>query len=95
MLHEPKSTLDATSCVVGILDAKYEKANLRSVVDELCKHLSLHAQNKLLDLLTEYEDLFYGTLGEWNTEPVHLELKEGAKPFHGRPFPVPKYTKTH
>jgi hypothetical protein len=47
----------------------------------------------LLDLLTEYEDLFDGTLGEWNTEPVHLELKEGAKPFHGRAFPVPKIHK--
>jgi hypothetical protein len=30
MLHEPQSTLDATNRVVGILDAKYEKADLRS-----------------------------------------------------------------
>jgi hypothetical protein len=93
MLHEPKSTLDVTNCVVGILDAKYEKADLHSMVDEHCKHLPLPDQNKLLDLLTEYEDLFDGTLGEWNTEPVHLELKEGAKPFHGRPFRVPKIHK--
>ena len=95
MLHEPKSTLDATNRVVGILDAKYEKEDLRSVVDEHCKHLLLHDRNKLLDLLTEYEDQFDGTLGEWNTEHVHFELKEGAKLFHGRPFPVQKYTKTH
>jgi hypothetical protein len=47
----------------------------------------------LLDLLKEFEDLFDGTLGVWNQEPVHLELKEGAKPFHGRPFPVPKIHK--
>ena len=93
MLHEPQSTLDATNRVVGILDAKYEKADLRSVVDKHCKHLPLHDRNKLLDLLKEFEDLFDGTLGEWNTEPVHLELKEGAKPFHGRPFPVPKIHK--
>jgi hypothetical protein len=95
MLHEPKSTLDATNHVVGIFDAKYEKADLRSEVDEHCKHISLHDQNKLLDLLTEYEDLLDVTLGEWNTEPVHLKLKEGAKPFHSRPFPVPKIHKTH
>jgi hypothetical protein len=76
MLHEPKSTLDATSRVVGILDAKYEKADLRSVVDEHCKHLSLYDQNKLLDLLTEFEDLFDCTLGEWNTEPVHLNSRK-------------------
>jgi hypothetical protein len=42
MLHEPKSTLDATNRVVGILDAKYEKADLGSVVDEHCKHQLLH-----------------------------------------------------
>ena len=24
-----------------------------------------------------------------NTEPISFELKEGAKPYHGRPFPVP------
>eukprot|EP00804_Cyclotella_cryptica_P003901 CCRYP_015772-RA/>CCRYP_015772-RA protein AED:0.38 eAED:0.38 QI:0/0/0/1/0/0/3/0/296 len=36
---------------------------------------------------------FDGTLGDWNTDPVSLELKEGAKPYHGRPFPVPKIHK--
>jgi hypothetical protein len=62
MLHEPQSTLDATNRVVGILDAKYEKANLHSVVNEHCKHLLVHDRNKLLDLLKEFEDLFDGTL---------------------------------
>ncbi len=47
----------------------------------------------MLDLLTEYEDLFDGTLGDWKTEPVSLELKEGVKPYHGRAFPVPKIHK--
>ncbi len=76
-----------------ILDAKYEKADLQSVVSANCTHLSLPDQNKLLELLTEYEELFDGTLGDWNTEPVSFELKEGAKPYHGRPFPVPKSRK--
>jgi hypothetical protein len=62
MLHKPQSTYDATNRVVGILDAKYEKADLCSVVDEHCKHLLVHDQNKLLDLLKEFEDLFDGTL---------------------------------
>ena len=47
----------------------------------------------MLDLLTEYEDLFDGTSGDWKTEPVSLELKEGAKVYHGRAFPVPKIHK--
>ena len=47
----------------------------------------------MLDLLTEYEDLFDGTIGDWKTEPVSHELKEGAKPYHGRAFPVSKIHK--
>eukprot|EP00804_Cyclotella_cryptica_P001484 CCRYP_003710-RA/>CCRYP_003710-RA protein AED:0.70 eAED:0.51 QI:0/0/0/0.5/1/1/2/0/243 len=60
-----------------------KKTDLQSVVDNDCPHL------KLLELLRKYEDLFGGTLGDWNTEPVCFKLKEGAKPYHGRAFPVP------
>jgi hypothetical protein len=59
---EPQSTLDA--------DANYAKADLQAVVEDNCIHLSLHEQNELLDLLPDFEDLFHGTLGNWNTEPV-------------------------
>ena len=90
MTHEPKSTLDATQRVVEILDAKYEKADLNAVVTENCKHLSVPDQEKLLKLLTEFEDLFDGTLGDWDTAPVSLKLKEGAKQYHSRPFLTPK-----
>ncbi len=75
LAHEPQSTHEATKHVVQILDAKYEKADLQSVVSANCTHLSLPDQNKLLELLTEYEELFDGTLGDWNTEPVSFELK--------------------
>jgi hypothetical protein len=37
---------------------------------------------------TKYEELFDGTLGDWKTKPIAFELKEGAKPYHGRSFPV-------
>eukprot|EP00804_Cyclotella_cryptica_P025214 CCRYP_010337-RA/>CCRYP_010337-RA protein AED:0.00 eAED:0.00 QI:146/-1/0/1/-1/1/1/0/82 len=57
MAHEPSSTRDATQQVVHILDAKYEKADLQSVVSTNCTHLSLQDQNKLLELLTEFEEL--------------------------------------
>ncbi len=43
----------------------------------------------MLNLLTKYEDLFDVTLGDWNTEPVSFELKDGAKPHHGRAYSVP------
>eukprot|EP00804_Cyclotella_cryptica_P028771 CCRYP_018716-RA/>CCRYP_018716-RA protein AED:0.36 eAED:1.00 QI:0/-1/0/1/-1/1/1/0/123 len=77
MAHEPSNTRDATQQVVHILDAKYEKADLQSVVST-CTHLSLQDQNKLLELLTEYEELFDGTLGDWKTDHVSLQLKEGV-----------------
>ena len=89
MAQEPNSTQEATQRVVHILDAKYEKADLQSVVSTNFTHLSLPDQNRLLELLIEFEDLFDRTLGDWNTEPVSFELKEGTKPYHGRPFPVP------
>ena len=44
--------------------------------------------------LNKFEELFDGTLGEWKTPPVSLQLKEGAKPYHARrAFPVPKVHK--
>jgi hypothetical protein len=64
MIHEPTSTQEETQRVVHILDAKYEKADLQSVVSTNCTHLSLPDQNKLLELLIEFEDLFDGTLGD-------------------------------
>jgi hypothetical protein len=33
--------------------------------------------------------LFDGTLGDWELLPVSFELKEGMKPYHGRPYPIP------
>eukprot|EP00804_Cyclotella_cryptica_P010824 CCRYP_008760-RA/>CCRYP_008760-RA protein AED:0.09 eAED:0.26 QI:0/0/0/1/0/0/2/0/511 len=93
LAHEPSSMPEATQRVVHVLDAKYEKADLQSIVSTNCTHLSLQDQNKLLELLTEYEEIFDVTLGDWNTDPVSLELKEGVKPYHGRLFPVPKIHK--
>ena len=40
--------------------------------------------------MSKYEHLFDGTLGTWRKEPYNIALKEGAKPYHSRPFPVPK-----
>ncbi len=68
---------------------KYEKADLHAVVNTNYLHLSLPDQNKLLDLFTKYEDLFEGTLGDWNTQPVSFDLQDGAKLHHGRAYLVP------
>jgi hypothetical protein len=90
MRDEPDSTKELTNRAVKILDAKYEKADLPKIVETQCRHLDAHQRKELLDLLLEFEDLFDGTLGIWDTEPVHLELKDDAKLYHGKPYPVPK-----
>jgi hypothetical protein len=39
-------------------------------------------------VLLKFESLFNGTLGDWNLLSVSFELKEGLKPYHGRPYPI-------
>jgi hypothetical protein len=93
LAKEPTSTQDATSRVTWILDAKYDKVDVQSIVKNNCKHLSANQQNKLLQVLMKYESFFDGTLGDWKTKPVSFQLKEGSEPYHGRAFPVPKIHK--
>jgi hypothetical protein len=90
LVMEPHNTQDATKGVTRILDAKYKKADLQSIVRDYCKDLSTDQQKKLLQLLKKYEMLFDGTLGDWETKPVLFQLKEGVSPYHGQAFPVPK-----
>jgi hypothetical protein len=91
--QEPVSTRKATKRVIEILDAKYDKANLQEIVKDNCSHLEPSQQEKLLSLLLDYETLFDGTLGDWNRPPISVEMKEGAKPYHGRPYPIPQIHK--
>jgi hypothetical protein len=70
---ELQSTQDATKRVTWVLDAKYQKADLQSIVRNDCKHLSANQKKKLLQLLTKYESLFDGTLGDWKTKLVSFQ----------------------
>jgi Reverse transcriptase (RNA-dependent DNA polymerase) len=71
-----------------ILDAKYEKADLKAVIKAQA-HLVSTERDQLARLLHKYEHLFDGTLGEWKGSGVSFELKEGSVPYHGRPYPIP------
>ena len=86
---EPASTREATKRAIGILNAVYEKVNLPKVIHKECSHLTPLQQSKLLGLLKRYETLFDGTLGDWQINPVKFNLQLGAKPYHGRVFPIP------
>jgi hypothetical protein len=93
LAQEPESTRNATKRVVKILEDKYDKADIPGIGRNNCKHLKPPERESLLTLLLKFEQLFDGTLGNWNLPPVSFELKEGAKPFHGRPFLIPKIQK--
>ncbi len=91
--QEPVSTQNTTKRVIEILEVKYDKANLPEIVKDNCSHLEPSQQEKLLSLLLDYESLFDGTLGDWNRKPISVGMKEGAKPYHGRPYPIPQINK--
>jgi len=73
----------------SINDAKYSKANLQEVVDGT-KGINPDQNAKLHTILSKFEPLFDGTLGEWKHTAYHIDLKEDAKPYHAKPFSVPR-----
>ncbi len=63
--------LEATKCLIKIIDIKYEKANLRAITEEEClNHLSATEKDKLLNLLQVFEEIFDGTLSVWECNSV-------------------------
>ena len=88
-IYEGAHVREASERVSRIQAAHYEKADLTKLCKE-CSHLAPDQQEQLFRLLKKYEFLFDGTLGTWNTSPVNFELKPGATPYYGRPYPVPR-----
>ena len=86
MMHDPDTTEGER--IQQILDAKYSSADLRAEVEK-CTELSVEEKEELLSCLKEYEELIDGSLGTWQSEPLHLELKPDAKPYHAKAYGVP------
>ena len=57
--QESASTRNATKRIVEILDPKYDKADLPSIVKNNCVHLSMPHCNLLLALLLKFEEGSY------------------------------------
>jgi hypothetical protein len=72
-----------------ILDADYSAVEMDDYVNSL-NHLSLNDQQSLLATLRQFPTLFGGGLGKLNIDPIHLELKQGAQPYHAKPYAVPQ-----
>jgi len=71
-----------------ILDVNYSKIKMNKHVESL-DYLEAEQKSELLQALKSYPTLFGGGLGKLNIEPVRLELKEGAKRYHVKPFSIP------
>jgi hypothetical protein len=88
-IYESQALIEASSHLKKILDMKYEPADLNKIARN-CDYLTDDKQMQLLSLLHKYQHLFNHLLGTWNAKPYNIELKPDAKPYHSRPFPVPK-----
>ena len=85
------------SCSVGIvtkrikqiLDVEYKKINSKSIIMNV-NQLKDKQKNSLLELLQKFKKRFDGTLGKYTGYDYTIELKEDVKPYHTKPFPIPK-----
>jgi hypothetical protein len=87
--NEPDILQEAEKRRHRILDADYRKVEVDPFVEEL-KYLTMDEKQILGQTLNKFPTLFGGGLGMLNVKPVKLELIDGAKPYHARPFPVPQ-----
>ena len=84
---EPSHCVQNSQRAERILDITSPAADISAIVGEI-QQLDQAQKEALYSLLKEHEQLFDGNIGTWNTEPVHLELKPDATPYHGKPYPV-------
>ena len=72
-----------------ILDAKYELANLKQVTKDI-PLISKSDREAIYRVLKKYEILFDGQLGRYTGPPHTIHLKDGATPYHGKPYKIPQ-----
>ena len=94
VINESRPVRIATKRIKQIFDAEYKKFNLKSIVMNL-NYLKDKHRNSLLELLQKYKNMFDGTLGKYTGSDYTIELKEDAKPYHTKPFPIPKHLRTN
>jgi hypothetical protein len=65
-------------------------ASLEDVI-KTCEKLHVEEQHQLKELFQKHEHLFDGTSGEFNMEPISLQLMyPNCKPIHARAYTVPR-----
>jgi hypothetical protein len=80
---------EAEECQSRILDADYSKVDIKQYISELT-HFKSEEKKALTETLHQFPVLFGGRLGTLKVRPIHLELRDDARPYHSRTFPVPQ-----
>lgn len=83
-IQEDKFYPSKSERIKKILEAKYQPANLKEVIQE-ASHLNMEEQQKVYKLLRQFELLFDGTVGKWEGVRADITLKPGVKPYHAKP----------
>ena len=68
------------------------KSNLKQVADNAIQ-MNFEERTQLLRLPGYFGDLFDGTLGDWYTDPINLEVNPSYKPFNSKYYPVSRNNK--
>ena len=89
---ETASTRKATDILVKILDITYLKEELKQVAAN-ATHLNAEEITLLIRPLKDFDNLFYGNLGYWDTEPIDLEINPVSKPLNSKCYPFPRINK--
>ena len=71
-----------------ILDAKYERADIDSVIEENCSHLLYNQRLDLATILRKNEKLFDGSLVHYPHDKMHIDLKPNAQPAYQQHHPI-------
>jgi hypothetical protein len=88
--NEPHTRRDEYSRSTKILDSEYKPASLDDVINT-CENLHVEEQHQPKILHQKYEHLFDRTLGEFNMEPISLQLIDAdCKPIYARAYTVPR-----
>jgi hypothetical protein len=78
-----------TERIQNIAESKYFPDDLNKIAGG--NLLTTSQQDKLHKLLNKFAHLFDGTVGNWKTDPINLELEDkNEKPYHdhAKPYPV-------
>ncbi|DAZ94195.1 TPA: hypothetical protein N0F65_000422 [Lagenidium giganteum] len=72
--------------VMRILDADYTPPNLDAMLPQ---ELENEERAQLHEVLERHRPAFNKALGNFKAEPYHIPVEPNAKPFFGKPYPIP------